>query len=59
VYKALPGMTLKNIAEFHKQYLSKKPQAILLIGAKDKLNFKALEQYGPVQELTLTELFGY
>jgi len=59
VYKSLPGMTLKNIAEFHKQYLSKKPKSILLIGAKDKLNFKALEQYGSVQELTLSELFGY
>jgi predicted Zn-dependent peptidase len=59
VYAALPTMTMKDMSKFHETYLSKKPQAILLIGSRDKLDFNALKKYGPVKELTLTEIFGY
>lgn len=59
VYSTLPKMTMNDMVKFHTQYLSKKPQAILLIGSKDKLDFNALKKYGPVKELTLKEIFGY
>ena len=32
---------------------------VVLIGDKDKINFKALKPYGTVRELTLDEIFGY
>ena len=59
VYKAVPGMKFEDIKVFHDKYLSRKPQTILLIGSKDKLNFKALEPYGKLTELSLTEIFSY
>jgi hypothetical protein len=33
--------------------------ALMVIGSKSKLDMKALSQYGPVQELTTEEIFGY
>jgi hypothetical protein len=31
----------------------------VLIGSKDKIDFKDLQKYGTVKQLTLDELFGY
>ncbi len=31
----------------------------MLIGSKDKLNLKAIEQVGAIKELSLEEIFGY
>jgi len=59
VYNVLPKTSMNDVVEFHKTYVSKKPQAILLIGSRDRLDFKTLEKYGKVKELTLTDIFGY
>lgn len=59
IYLKTPKLTFKDIEKFQQTYLKKKPQAILLIGSKDKLDFSALKKYGDIKELTLTEIFGY
>ncbi|MEJ8756335.1 insulinase family protein [Pontibacter sp. H259] len=59
VYQSANTMTFDQLKEFQQKYVKAQPQAILVIGSKDKLNFKALEKYGKVKQLTLKELFGY
>ncbi|OKL42229.1 peptidase M16 [Pontibacter flavimaris] len=59
VYQNANSMTFDQLKEFQQKYVKAQPQAILVIGSKDKLNFKELEKYGKVKQLTLKELFGY
>ncbi|MDX2195585.1 MAG: insulinase family protein [Cytophagales bacterium] len=59
VYDQVPSMTFENIKQFHAQYVKGKKYKLVLIGAKDKIDFKALEKFGKVKELKLEEVFGY
>ncbi len=59
VYQSANTMTFDQMKEFQQKYIKAQPQAILVIGSKDKLNFKELAKYGKVKQLSLTELFGY
>ncbi len=59
VYQSANSMTFDQMKEFQQKYIKGQPQAILVIGSKDKLNFKALEKYGKVKQLDLKTLFGY
>jgi predicted Zn-dependent peptidase len=59
IYKNIKTMTFADIKKFQTQYLKGKKKIILVVGSKDKIDFKALEKYGKVQELTLEEIFGY
>ncbi|MBC5775568.1 insulinase family protein [Pontibacter sp. KCTC 32443] len=59
VYQSANTMTFDQLKEFQQKYVKAQPQTILVIGSKDKLNFKELQKYGKVKQLTLKELFGY
>jgi zinc protease len=59
IYKNIKTMTFADIKKFQTEYLKGKKKIILVIGSKDKIDFKALEKYGKVKELTLEEIFGY
>ena len=59
VYEQAQTMTLDDVQKFQEQYLKNANYNVVLIASKDKLNFKDLQKYGKVQELTLDELFGY
>ncbi|QCR23599.1 pitrilysin family protein [Pontibacter sp. SGAir0037] len=59
VYESANSLTFDQMQQFQQQYIRKQPQAILVIGSKDRLNFKELEKYGKVKQLTLEEIFGY
>ena len=59
VYAQAATLTFDDLKRFQQQNVRQKPQAVLVIGSKDRLNFKELARYGTVKELTLTELFGY
>ncbi|GHA74533.1 peptidase M16 [Pontibacter akesuensis] len=59
VYQSANSMTFDQLKEFQQKYVKAQPQAILVIGSKDRLNFKALEKYGKVKQLDLKTLFGY
>jgi hypothetical protein len=52
-------MDLEKLNEFHKTYIKDKPHTILLIGNRDNIDLKNLEQYGTVKELSLETLFGF
>lgn len=59
IYEAIPSLKMEDLKAFHQEYVKDGQYDIVLIGDKDKLNFDVLEQYGPVKELTLEEVFGY
>lgn len=52
-------LTLNDIAAFQEKYIKGKPLTVLILGKKDKLDLKVLEQYGTVKYLTLKDIFGY
>ena len=59
VYEQTQKFTLDDIAKFQQQHIKNKKFNVVLIGDKAKINFKELQSYGDVQEVTLDELFGY
>ena len=52
-------MDLERLLKFHKAYIKDKPHNILLIGNRDKIDFKNLKKYGIIKEVSLDELFGF
>ncbi|MDQ4139226.1 MAG: insulinase family protein, partial [Bacteroidota bacterium] len=59
VYQNINSMTFEDMKKFQQHFVKGQNQAILVIGSKDRLNFKELSKYGKVKQLTLKELFGY
>lgn len=58
-YEKISAMSIKDVEAFHLKYIKGKKYRIAVIGSKDKINFSALEKFGPVTELQLKEVFGY
>ena len=59
VYEQTANMSFQDLRQFQQARVKGQPQTILVIGSKDRLNFKELAKYGQVQQLTLKEIFGY
>ena len=59
IYDSVSTMSFTDIQNFQQTYIKGKPRVILIIGSKDKIDFKSLSKYGAVQELSLEEVFGY
>ena len=59
VYASTQKMTFDELKKFQTTKIKGQNQVILVIGSKDRLNFKELAKYGAVQQLTLKEIFGY
>jgi len=59
VYEQTPNMSFQDLQKFQQARVKGQNQTILVIGSKDRLNFKELAKYGQVQQLTLKEIFGY
>jgi predicted Zn-dependent peptidase len=59
IYEKVPQLTIENVIEFHNKNVKKNKTRLLIVGSKDKLDFKTLSEYGKIRELTLTEIFGY
>ena len=59
VYEQTAKMSFDDLKKFQATKVKGQNQVVLVIGSKDRLNFKELAKYGTVQQLTLKELFGY
>ena len=59
IYDKVQTMTLENLVSFHLQMLKKTKYHLAVLGHKDKINLKALQRYGNVQEVSLDALSGY
>jgi predicted Zn-dependent peptidase len=59
IYDQAKTMTMADIHNFFNEHVKGKKFDYLVIGKKEELNMDALKQIGPVQELSLKEVFGY
>jgi predicted Zn-dependent peptidase len=59
VYELSAKITLSDLAEYHRKSISGKQGIILLIGNKQQILSAGLSVYGPLQELTRREIFGF
>ncbi len=59
IYSQVKDMTFENLSSFHDKYIKDQKYVTVLVGSRDKIDFKALEEYGEVNEVPLDELFGY
>ena len=59
VYEKVNTLSFDDIENFHKTHFGSKKFTILVLGKKENLNLTALEKYGKVTPLSLSELFGY
>ncbi|MFN0200367.1 MAG: insulinase family protein, partial [Bacteroidia bacterium] len=59
IFSQVEKADYQTVKNFHNQFAKGKTRKVLVIGSKDKLDFKTLEKYGKVKQLNLTEIFGY
>ena len=59
IYKALPQLTLADIAHFEKETLSGKPYRYIILGDEKNLDMKVLKKMGRVRRVTTEEIFGF
>jgi len=59
VYNALERMPVDSLLQFYRGHMARKPYALLVLGARDRLDMKTLRATGRVVEVTPKELFGY
>lgn len=59
IFEKVQMFTFEDIKRFQEQTIKGKPKTILVLGKKDGLDLKILEQYGSVKFLTLKDIFGY
>lgn len=51
--------SLQDILAFHQAHLKGRPKLISIVGDKAKFSQERLRKFGPVTELTLTDIFAY
>ncbi|KAA9341045.1 insulinase family protein [Adhaeribacter soli] len=59
IFQSVNAMTMDDVKKFQAANVKGQPKLILVIGSKDRLNFKELAKYGKVEELKLKDIFGY
>jgi predicted Zn-dependent peptidase len=59
VFEAVEKMQLADLQIYFNKYIKPAQYSVLLVGKKDKIDFKYLNKIAKVKELTLEELFGY
>ena len=50
---------MKDIVNFANQQIAHKPYRYIILGDEKELDMAALQQYGPVRRVSLSEIFGY
>lgn len=58
-YEKAQTFTMDDVRNFQETYIKGRPFNVVLIGSKDKIDFKSLKKYGEVRQLSLDEIFGY
>jgi len=59
IYDNVMKYNLEDVKKFNEKFVKDSKYSYLVIGDKSKLDFKILEKYGKVEELTLEQIFGY
>lgn len=58
-YEALSPLTLQDVKQFQKDYVTGKPRTYLVLGNTKELDMKYLKKIGKVKVLKLEDIFGF
>ena len=58
-YQEVQNMTLKDVIDFHDQWIKNRKYTYFILGDKKDLDLDKLGKIGPVKQLTTTDIFGY
>jgi predicted Zn-dependent peptidase len=58
-YAAIPALTLEDVKQFQKEYVTGKPQTILIMGDVNDMDMEYLKKLGKVTVLKLKDIFYY
>lgn len=59
VFEKIKTITFEDVKKFQEENIKGKPFTVLVVGKKSETDFKILEKYGVLKELSLKEIFGY
>lgn len=59
VYERLLGASASDLAGFQQSHIKGRQYTWLVLGEKNRIDFKFLKKIGPVKELTLQDVFGH
>jgi zinc protease len=59
VYEKVQNASFDDVYNFQEKYVKGRKYNILVLGDKNKVDFKVLKKFGDVKELTLEEIFGF
>lgn len=59
IFQEVQNLNFKDVLKFSQTYISNKPRNISIIGDETKINFDVLKQYGNINKISLSEIFGY
>lgn len=59
LFDAVQKLTLDDVIKYQKQYVKDKKWTYAILGREAELDVAALEKLGPVERLTLEQIFGY
>lgn len=59
IFEKVSKMSIGDIKSFDEKFLMNKTKTYLVLGKEADMDFNGLEKFGPVQKLTLEDIFGY
>ncbi len=59
VYDKMLDMTIDDLSQFHQQNVKGRTYTTLVLGDEEELDMDKLSTLGPVQQVTLEDIFGY
>jgi len=59
MYEGVKSMSIDELAEFYNNMYKEAPMSIIIVGSKKRLDIDKIKNYGPLQELNSTDLFGF
>ena len=59
IYNEISNLNLSDLEIFQREHIKDKSFNTILIGKKDKIDFRDLKKYGEIEEVSLEDLFGY
>ena len=59
IYNEISNLNLSDLEIFQRDHIKDKSFNTILIGKKDKIDFRDLKKYGEIEEVSLEDLFGY
>lgn len=59
LYDAAPRFTLADVKKFNNEYVKNQHKMYFILSKEAETPFDELQKYGPIEKLTLEEIFGY